>query len=184
MSFGQDFISPTGTLFSPKMVLVGRREPMYDPAREIEEAVFDHFADSLVDKKLTPAADLFNALRMKVAEASNLNPALARAMAKVAGVADDTDLVAAARGAAVVDTLDEVAFGAGTEYVKARESLRSPPTAVAANPRRRSTDTSTLALYQNRHADLYRQMQSGQLTPRALRVALVREYIRRGEQED
>ena len=97
MSLGKDFISPTGALFSPKLVMVGRREPMYDPSREIEEAVFDHFADGLIDKKLTPTVDLFNSLRMKVAASSSQNQALARAMAAAAGVAEDTDLVAAAR---------------------------------------------------------------------------------------
>ena len=138
MSLGKDFISPTGALFSPKLVLVGRREPMYDPSREIEEAVFDHFGDGLVDKKLTPTVDLYNSLRMKVAAASNQNPALARAMAAAAGVAEDTDLVAAARGSAVVDTLDEVAFGASAEYVKARAALRAPP---VGNPRRAPAET-------------------------------------------
>jgi hypothetical protein len=183
MSFGEDFISPTGALFSPKLVLVGRREPMYDPSREIEEAVFDHFADSLVDKKLNPAVDLFHSLQMKVAATSSQNPALARALAAAAGVAEDTDLVAAARGAAVVETLDEVAFGASAEYVQARQALRSPPAAIARNPRRASADNSALARYQARHAGLYRQMQSDQLSPRELRIALVREYILRGEQE-
>ena len=54
VTFGEDFISPTGAFFSPTLTLVGRREPMYDPGREIEEAVFDHFAQSLITRQVTP----------------------------------------------------------------------------------------------------------------------------------
>jgi hypothetical protein len=41
LSIGQDFVSPTGAIFSPRMQIVGRREPMYDPAREVQEAIYD-----------------------------------------------------------------------------------------------------------------------------------------------
>ena len=58
ITFGADFISPTGALFSPQLEIVGRREPTYDPRREVEEAVFDHFARQLVVKDLKPAPRL------------------------------------------------------------------------------------------------------------------------------
>lgn len=180
MSFGRDFISPTGSLFSTHLEIVGRREPMYDPRRQVEEAVFDHFADCLVRKKLAPAIDLFDSLRLKVAEAARSNPALERALARAAGVSSDTDMVGAARGAAVVETLDEVAFSTSAEFVKAREALRAPPAAAG---RRASAEAQTTSRLQQRHSALYAQVQRGTVSPRDVRIALVDEYIRRGRQE-
>lgn len=174
MTFGDDFISPTGALFSPHLTLVGRREPMYDPRREVEEAVFDHFANQMMDQELKPATALFDALRLKLAEASQKNPTLAEALAKAAGIGAD-DLVAAAKAAAVIETLDEVAFGTSRKYGEAREALRSasaPANAAATN-----------ATYLARHADLSQALQQGRITPRQLRLALVKYYIQEGQRE-
>ena len=101
-TFGEGFISPTGAFFSPTLELVGRREPMYDPRREVEEAVFDHFAQSLMAREVTPAPDAFQMLRLKVAEAAKENPLLAKAVASTVGVAEEMDLVAAAKAKALV----------------------------------------------------------------------------------
>src|SRR3569833_3258014 len=107
MACGDEFISPTGALFSGKLQLIGRREPMYDPAREIEEAMFNRFADQLIATELVPTPDLFDSLRLKDAEAAKHSTLLAQALAKSAGVSAEMDLVAAAKAAAVVETLDE-----------------------------------------------------------------------------
>ncbi len=65
LSFGKDFISPTGGLFSTQMQIVGRREPTYDPRREVEEAIYDHFARQLVVRTLQTSPDLYQSLRQK-----------------------------------------------------------------------------------------------------------------------
>ncbi len=95
MSFAKEFISPTGAMFSPTLTVAGRREPMYEPAREIEEAVFDRFATQLVDRPLDPAPELFDSLMVKVAAAASQNTLLAGALARAAGVGNDVDLVGA-----------------------------------------------------------------------------------------
>ena len=120
LSFGKDFISPTGALYSTQMQIIGRREPTYDPRREVEEAIYDHFAQQLVARKLQTSPDLYQALRQKMAEAAKHDPLLAQAIAKAANVSVDTDLVSAAKAAAVVESLDEIAYAASGEYVKAR----------------------------------------------------------------
>ena len=69
----------------------------------------------------------------------------------------------------MVDTLDEVAFGAGAEYVKARAACAScRRSAILAEPRPRRWRS---VRYQSRHADLFRQMQNDELAPRDLRMA-------------
>ncbi len=172
MTFGEHFISPTGALFSPTLELVGRREPMYDPKREVEEAVFDHFAAQMMDRELSPAVELFDALRLKLAEASQQNPLLAEALAKAAGIGAD-DLVAAAKAAAVIETLDEVAFAASRRFTEAREALRSGTT----------TESPSAADYRKRHADLAASLQAGRISPRQMRLSLVKYYIQSGQQE-
>ena len=50
MTIGVEFVSPTGAIFSPRLQIVGRREPMYHPGREIQEAIYDHFANDMLHK--------------------------------------------------------------------------------------------------------------------------------------
>ncbi len=181
-TFGEDFISPTGAFFSPALRLIGRRDPMYDPGREIEEAVFDHFAQSLMTREVTPAPDAFQLLRLKVAEAAKANPLLAKAVAGAVGVAEDMDLVAAAKAKALIEALDEVAYGASGEFAEARDAIMSggiipPGTKLSA------AEQSRLRELRTRHADLADRWQKLQLTPRALRIELVQYYIGDGKQK-
>ena len=83
---------------------------MYSPAREIEQAVFDHFAAGLQDRQLSGSWDEYDALRIKLAESARNSPLLAKALARAAGVHEEMDLVSAAKTAAIVETLDEAAF--------------------------------------------------------------------------
>jgi hypothetical protein len=180
ITFGDKFISPTGALFSTKLQIVGRREPMYDPRREIEEAIYDHFAEGLKTKQLNASPDLFQAVRLKMAEASKTNPLLAAALAKAANVDKELDLVAAAKTAAVVETLDEVAYGTSAEYLAARRAIMqgaSPPPEAVQNP----IDRAKLADLRARHANLAGLWDKEQLSPRALRVELVNYYIAKGK---
>jgi hypothetical protein len=179
ITFGDNFISPTGALFSSKLQIVGRREPMYDPQREIEEAIYDHFADGLKAKQLNASPDLFQSVRLKLAEASKTNPLLASALANANHVDKDMDLVSAAKTAAVVETLDEIAYGNSGEYITARRAIMEGPM-PAADSATNSADQAKRAELRARHAQLAQLWDKEQLSPRALRVELVNFYTARG----
>jgi hypothetical protein len=179
ITFGDHFISPTGALFSTKLQIIGRREPMYDPQREIEEAIYDHFADGLKNEQLNASPDLFQSVRLKLAEASKTNPLLASALASANHVDKDMDLVSAAKTAAVVETLDEIAYGNSGEYIAARRAIMEGPVPgadAAANP----ADQAKRAELRARHAQLAALWDKEQISPRALRVELVNFYTARG----
>ncbi|HWC90312.1 MAG TPA: hypothetical protein VG433_11665 [Pirellulales bacterium] len=180
MSVGKDFISPTGALYSSKLLLVGRREPMYEPRRQIEEAVYDDFATGLVDKKLAPAPELFDSLRYKMAQAAHHSPLLAQALASAAGINADADLRAAARAAAVLETLDEVAQRASAEFDAARNAVRREVEELPGLP---PADAAAAKRYRERHADLVKLWAADQLSPRDLRIRLVDYYIAQGRRE-
>ncbi len=179
LSIGKDFISPTGALFSPELQISGRREPMYDPAREVEESIFDHFAEGLENKTLAPSHTLEQTLLIKLAEAAADNPALAEAMRRKENV--NIDLVAAARTKAVVDTLDEIAYAASGDFMDAFAGLTAGP--LDGSPRRDLTaeKISRYKEMRQRHADLYKRL--NELTPRRLRMALVDYYVQQGKRE-
>lgn len=183
LSMDNDFISPTGAMFSTRLQLVGRREPMYDPRREVEEAVFDHFAHLLATQTLVPAPDLFQSLRLKVAEASRGNALLAEALARAARVNAQTDLVSAAKAAAVVETLDEIAFGASRDFLEARESLLDVPAAELARDGEPADEVAVVEQFQRRHAALYKSARQGKRSSRQLRLELVKYYSDSGKRE-
>lgn len=180
LSLGARFVSPTGALYGSQLRVVAQREPMYDPTREIEEAIYDHFAERLKTEPLRPTATWSQSLREKLAEASRWNRLLARALASAAGVSAETDLVSAAKAAAVVETLDEIAQGASREFVAARDAIR------AGGPRdwqRNGWDgeqVGRVRQWQRTHAELTARWQRGELAPRELRVDLARWAIERG----
>jgi hypothetical protein len=179
LSFGQDFISPTGGLFSPQLTIVGRREPTYDPRREVEEAIYDHFAGQLVARKLHTSPDLYQSLRQKMAEAARHDPLLAQAIAKAANVNVNTDLVSAAKAAAVVEALDEIAYGASGEFLKALDAIRAAPVDRSLSGAQRAAQQT----YRQRHARQYQLWQQGQISRRQLRVELVQYYVAQGKQQ-
>lgn len=183
LSIGDNFISPTGAIFSQKLQLVGRREPMYDPRREVEEAIFDHFAQLLATQTLAPSPNLFQALRLKMAEAAKDNPLLAQALAKAAQVNAETDLVSAAKAAAVVETLDEIAYSCSGDCLDARDSLRAGPLETMSAAGYDAQDIAAAKAYRGRHADLYDKLRQNSITPRRLRIGLVDYYITLGKNE-
>lgn len=181
MSIGDDFVSPSGALFSSRLEIVGRREPLYEPTREIEEAIYDYFAKSIMTRSLNPSSDMYQSLRLKLAEASRSNPLLATALAGAVGVHADTDLVAGAKATAVIEALDEVAYGASRQFMSASRALRagSPPML-----KQNGVPAHTIRdyeRYQNRHADLFHRWEHEQISPRQLRIELVRYYTDLGK---
>jgi hypothetical protein len=178
MSIGDDFVSPTGALLSPKLEIVGRREPMYEPGREVKEQIYDHFADRLINKELQPSPDATQALREKLAGLAKFNPWLAQALAKANNVSEHLDLEAAAKAAAVIETLDEIAdgqlrnFDLARAVMNSRDESRLTPQQRTAAPAFRKT-----------HAALYQKFATGAITPRDARVALVKYYADEGKQK-
>ncbi len=191
LSVGTGFVSPTGALFSPRLQIVGRSEPMYDPQRQIEQAVYDHFAQLMQQKDLHPTDDLFQALRVKVAEYSKSSPLLATALAATANVSAQMDLVSAAKTAAVIETLDEVATDSSREFQEAREAIAEgipPPTSGAqpapGNPGQLTPEQrAALDKYRGRHSDLAARWDQRQISPRGLRLELVKYYTQQGCQQ-
>jgi hypothetical protein len=180
LSLGDGFVSPTGALFSKELKIVGRSEPIYDPMREIEEAVFDHFAQDLETKDLQPSSDGFPQIRLKVAEASQTNPLLAKALAASAGVSEQMDLVSAAKAAAVVESLDSIAFGSSAEFQAARRAIIDGGEAMREGEKLKPEERDAILKYRSRHADLASRWDRNMLSPRALRMELVDYYRDQG----
>ncbi len=183
LSIGDHFVSPTGPLFSPNLRIVGRREPMYSPAREVKEAVYDYFAESMVERRLTLSPNATQALREKLASLSKYNPWLASMLAKANDVSEHMDLEAAAKAAAVVETLDEIAQRFADEFFDARQAVRARPPEELATSGATPEQIERLRMYRNRHRELLERWTAGDLTPRQLRIALVEHYKKAGQRE-
>jgi hypothetical protein len=182
LQFGEQFVSPTGALFSSSLQIVGRRDPMYDPRREVEEAVFDHFAIRCQTGTLIQSPDTTQAIRTKLAEASKENPLLAQALAATANVSANMDLVAGAKTGAVVETLDDIAFGNSREYIMARTAILDGPTPPVV-AERTPEQVAELKQLRERHAELAKRWDARTLPPRQLRIELVNFYSAKGKKE-
>lgn len=183
LAIGADFVSPTGAVFSTHMNLVGRRAPMYSPAREIKEAIYDHFGRLMVESELTPSPTTFQSLREKAADLSKSNPWLARALAQAGNVSERVDLSAAARAAAVVETLDEIADGSADEFLAARRALLAGSLDESDSDSAAAGEFARINGYRRQHAALFARWENGEISPRELRVELVEHYVARGIQE-
>jgi hypothetical protein len=180
ISIGDDFVSPTGPLFSPRMSVAAWRAPLYAPESEIEQAVFDHFALGLRERELSPSLDQYQTLRLKLAEAAKRNDLLAKALAKANDVSENMDLVSAAKAAAVVETLDEAAFGASAAFGQAFDAIvYEDDASESLEPAEREA----IDRARRTHADLYRRWLDDRLSSRELRQALVRHYIGQGRKQ-
>lgn len=180
VSMPDQFLSPTGPLFSSKFEVVYRCKTTYSPRREIEQAVYDHFAEQMRDGHLTPSKTWYHTLRLNLAQAVKTNPALGKALANAAGVNENIDLVAAAKLGAVVETLDLIAKKASSNYRNVRRAFRIDALDnIEPGPK---GDKLFDAIVQRRrqHADLFVRWEAGVLTPRELRIALVNYYIDQG----
>ena len=180
LSVGNDFVSPTGAIFSPHLEIVGRREPMYTPDREIKERIYDHFAESMVNKELHQSPDTYQALRQKLAQLSKINPFLAKALAKANNVSEHMDLESAAKAATVIETLDEIADGNMRDFFAARRALLAGPLDTLEQRGFDAKQIDRVRRFRSTHQNLFQQMSERQLTPRDLRIALVTYYANRG----
>ncbi len=175
---GRGFVSPTGALFSPTMQLAGRRRPLYDPLREIQQAVYVHFARQLQQRRLALRPESVQQVRIKLAQAAQGNPALAALLARLHGVDPSMDLLSAARTAAVVETLDKIAYENSRQFAAAWAALLDPPAENAPEE-----ELARRQHLRKRHRALLVQWEQGQLSLFQLRRRLVEYYIRRGQEE-
>jgi hypothetical protein len=183
MSIGDGFISPTAPLFSSELRIVGEREPMYDPGREVKEAIYDHFADGMRFRELRPSPDMYQQLRESVASLAKTQPWLRRAIARAADVSEQLDLEAASRAAAVVETLDEIANAAALDFERSRMAILMGPSEVLHEQGLPAEELKDLMELRREHAELLDDWLAGRLTPRELRRKLVDYYSRRGRQQ-
>lgn len=183
ISIGDNFVSPTGPVFSPKLELVGRRRPMYSPDREVKEAIYDHFGYLMIHEDLQPTQNTFQVLRTKVAGLSQSNPWLARALAKANNVSEHMDLKAAAKTAAVIETLDEIADESMNGFLAARQALYAPQPGVLEKQGVDDSEIRRIKKYQERHARILKRLVEGQVSPRTARIDLVNYYVQRGKQQ-
>jgi hypothetical protein len=115
-----------------------------------------------------------------LAEASKNNPLLANAIADAAHVDKDLDLVSAAKTQAVVEDLDGIAYGNSREYLLARQAVIDGPQ-PAPIPGQTAEQTAQLAALRQKFSSLADFWDKEKLTPRALRIALVKYYIQSGK---
>jgi len=174
ISLGANFVSPTGPLFSRTLRRVGMREPTYGPLRDIKNQIYSHFCAQMRAKPIRPAPNTLQLIRQNLANLARYNPWLARALAKTSNVSEHMDLAAAARAAAVIESLDGIARKCARDFLAAREAIRdSESNSLKQLPRR----------LRKRHEKLFHRWRKDELTPRDLRVELVRFYAKWGKSQ-
>lgn len=183
LSIGDNFVSPTGAIFSRSMQIIGRREPMYHPGREVKEAVYDYFAECMKQKTLTPSPNAKQALLEKLALLANDNPLLAALLANANNVNPNMDLVAAARASAVIETLDEIADQNKDGYYDAHRAITIGPLDGSTGFRPEADDLQKIQAMRARHSALFQAWTERQLTPRQLRIELVNFYAQNGRRQ-
>lgn len=183
MQVGEELITPTGALFSGQMELIGRREALYSPSKDIEQAIFDAFGEAMLQQEVIPSPSWYQALRLDLAEAAQANPLLAQAMASAADVHEETDLVSAAKAAAIVESLDEIAFGKSREFRQTWEALMAGPENVLAQSGRSEEQIAEVLDRRAEHAELWEAFRTRQISPFRLRAKLVRLFTTQGRKE-
>ena len=183
ISFGANFVSPTGPLFSPELVIAGKRLPVYDPRVEIEDSIYNYFADCLRQRDLIPDADPMQKAKLTLAEASKTNPSLGRLLAQLNNVNPSMDLVAAAKAAHTLEHLDRAALGSGRQFMDAMFALTSGPLDQL---RAQGFNDQQLTLFRNlrqQHAELYSEFLAEKLDGETLQKALQTHYTQQGKAE-
>ena len=93
------------------------------------------------------------------------------------------DLLAAAKAAAVIETLDEVAYGASGEFDQALSALRAEPAGELSGSGKAPQELAQIRQLQQQHNKLFRLWNEDELSPRELRIMLVKYYIQRGRKQ-
>lgn len=197
LSIGDEFVSPTGALFSSKLKFLGQLPPLYDPGREVREAIYDDFSACLRSENLIPSPTLWQSMRGKLADVSKSNPWLARALASRSNVSPHMDLAAAAKAAVVVETLDEIATTARNDFEDAWEAIQdfvTPPNNVVtppapapglapAAPMEDPRVTARRKELLTRHQQIADDYRASKASPYDVRLELVRYYSEAGRRK-
>ena len=172
INFGKNFVSPTGPLFSQTLKRVGMREPTYGPLRDIKDQIYAHFCRQMKATKIRPTPTTLQRVRQNIANLSKFNPWLAKALAKASNVSAHMDLAAAAKAAAVIETLDGIAKHSTDEFFASKDAIsESESDSLSEIPAR----------FRAIHKRLFMRWRNDELTPRDLRVALVNYYAAWGK---
>ena len=129
---------------------------------------------------MTPSLNWYQALRLNVAKATRGNRLLTRVLADAAGVNRNINLVAAAKLGAVVQTLDEIATAASSNYWDTRDAFRLDIIDELRDADNGKDQIHDVLDRRRRHADLFILWEAGVITPRQLRIELVDYYIAEG----
>lgn len=183
LQFGRDLISPTGSLFAERMKVVAFGQPMFDPARKVEQRVYDHFAKAMQEKVLNPKTNSYQQLRLRMAELAEKQPLVREALAAANNVSAEMDLVAAAKAATVVETMDEIAFGASQAFEEAVEALAAGPAEALQAEGQSQEQIANILRLRQRHDAMWRRLVAGETSLRELRDALIDYYADQGCRE-
>lgn len=183
VQFGDDFISPTGTLFAERMKIVTFGEPMFDPGRAVEQRIFDYFAKGLEEKILSPKANVFQQLRLQAAQLARSQPLVREALAAAANVNPETDLVSAAKAAAVIETLDEIAFAASEAFAEAMSALSSGPDEQLQESGMSTDEIRKILTLRQQHSQLWNRIVAGEMSPREATDELIEYYSSEGRRQ-
>jgi hypothetical protein len=173
---GPQIVSPTGALFSSQMQIVGRGEPRYEPTDEIQQAILDHFLHRLCAQPLTASRDLNQTLAQHLTQVTRSAPWLSRALARADDESAYRELEAAARAAALFDTVETTAQRNARACLAAIAALQPQSGRDTGDVDRALADSRMLS----RHQTLLRDWQDGKLNPWQLRSELVEHYIQAG----
>jgi hypothetical protein len=149
----------------------------------VKEHIYDYFGRCMVEKVLTPAPDLYQSLRQTAAGLSKQSQWLARMLANVNNVSPYMDLESAAKAAAVVETLDQIANGGRDGFLTARKALLAGPESTFAEQEISAAEAKVIREHRARHKALYSKWQAGEITARELRIALVDYYQKQGRRQ-
>ena len=106
---------------------------------------------------------------------------MARALARANRVSEKMDLEAAARTAAVVETLDQIANAMVDDFLQARAAVRAADWPAAEWNALPAQQRKRIELDQRRHKELVDGWIEGAISPLALRKTLVEYYARLGK---
>src|SRR5208283_2408100 len=163
--------------------IAGRSPPAYDPAVEVEQAIYDHFAECMRKYDLADQRDAYQNARLTLAEASKTNPALARMLAQLNNVNPAMDLVAAAKAAAMQENLDQAAMTNSRLFMNSFFALTCGPLERLKEEGYADNEIERYRLLRQQHGELFRQLTAGTIDEASVRQTLITQYTRLGKAE-
>ena len=183
LSFGQDFLSPTGAMFSPQLKIVGPPRAGVRSGPGGPRVDLRPFRRRHDPQDLDALAGRLSGLAGEAGRDGQAVPWLANALARANDVNARMDLEAAARTAAVIETLDEIAEENLNEFAAAYSRAAGRTAGRGSSKQYTPEQIDRMQAYRRQHPDLSRQRAEGRLTAGELRGKLVRFYADRGRRQ-